>query len=175
MSFCLKQAPPLEFCPYLSHTHQTPWLPMVLSCQALKSTVRIWDSPYQKGETHVFPSWVRKIPALPYCVSSLWVSIPTHPAASLLTFLVTNVPGGLSRNKKVSETSWTSYDLTQFLYSLPGDSVRANREGPSPTELPPIHPQLQTITNPGFHLCLWPTSCGWKVPNTPPSSGWLIC
>ena len=70
-----------------------------------------------------------------------------------------------------SNTSWMSYDCTQFWHCLTGDSIQSHSLKAQTLRLPPL--QIPA-SSPGRHPCLWLSGCKSKVPMTP-SLGLIIC
>ena len=69
--------------------------------------------------------------------------------------------------KQFSDTTWVSYNSTQFWHFPPEIASDSKGEGISPTRLPSPTPQLQMpVASRGYHLCFWPTSYGLEVPKT---------
>ena len=75
-----------------------------------------------------------------------------------------NVWGISLITKQLSDTSWVSYNSTQFWCYLPGDT-RFQSYGLSPSRHPPWH--QTSITSQDYHLCFLSTDYTLDIPTTP--------
>ena len=75
----------------------------------------------------------------------------SHTTTTLLT---PDVWGIFPHQMILCDTSWVSYNLTQFWNCLPGDSIRFHKLRAQPCQTAPI-PFQMPISSPGYHLCFW--------------------
>lgn len=91
----------------------------------------------------------------------------------------TRYGGGFPSQATLCDTSWVSYNLTQFWHALPGDGIVSHRWRTYSSRSAPIPLQIP-IASPTSHLCFWPMAYQLESPKTPTPLGlinvveWLI-